>query len=370
MLTDRQRLAAGRPWRVLVTADPVLPVPPRLYGGIERVIALLVDGLARRGHDVTLLAHADSQPACELVPYPLARGEGLGETLRHAALVAHEVRRRRPDVVQSFSRLAYLARVLPTAVPKVMSYQRPVTRRTVKWARALSRGTLSFTGCSSGLIAPVADVGSWRVIYNAVPMETFRAVSFVPSSAPLVFLGRVEEIKGPHIAIDVAARAGRKLIIAGNVPAEAQHETFFHERILPHVDGSAVEYVGPVDDEGKQRLLGQAAALLMPVLWDEPFGIVMAEALACGTPVIGLRRGAVPEVVAQGVTGFVCDSVEEMVGAVTRLAETSREACRAAAETRFSETALVDAYEALFDAVIAPRPATGPAAPPRPQAVR
>jgi glycosyltransferase involved in cell wall biosynthesis len=109
-----------------------------------------------------------------------------------------------------------------------------------------------------------------------------------------------------------------------------------------------VDYVGPVDDEAKRRLLGRAAALLMPVLWDEPFGIVMAEALACGTPVIGLARGAVPEVVSHGSTGFVCEDTDAMVAAVPRLHALSRAACRHDAETRFSQSALANAYESLF----------------------
>jgi glycosyltransferase involved in cell wall biosynthesis len=346
--------AASHPRRVLVTADPVLPVPPRLYGGIERVIALLVDGLSRRGHEVTLIAHPESTVACELVPYPGTSGRANGETVRHAALIAAEVRRRRPHLVQSFSRLAYLAAILPRDVPKVMSYQRPVTRRTVTWAYQLSRGTLSFTGCSRQLIGSVSDVGRWRVIYNGVPLNTYTATTAVAPDAPLVFLGRIEHIKGTHLAIDVARRAGRRLIIAGNVPSDGLHEMYFRERIVPHLDGRHVEYVGPVDDAQKADLLGRAAALLMPVLWDEPFGIVMAEALACGTPVIGLARGAVPEVVTPGVTGFVCATPDQMVQAVRDLPQTSRSACRDAAEQRFSDRALVDAYEALFDDVLTP----------------
>jgi glycosyltransferase involved in cell wall biosynthesis len=207
------------------------------------------------------------------------------------------------------------------------------------------------------MVAPVDRLAAWRVIDNAVPVERFTFTAEVPGDAPLVFLGRIEEIKGAHLAIRVARQAGRRLIIAGNVPADVQSRAYFRESIEPHIDGVRVVYVGPVDDERKSEVLSGAAALLMPILWDEPFGIVMAEALACGTPVIGLSRGAVPEVVEAGQTGFVCDTVEAMAAAVPRLAEVSRARCRRTAEARFSQAALVDAYEALYASLLHPSPA-------------
>jgi len=187
------------------------------------------------------------------------------------------------------------------------------------------------------------------VIPNAIDVDRYRFAPAVSSDAPLVFLGRIEPIKGTHVAISVAKKAGRRLVIAGNVPPE--HTRYFDEAVQPHVDGVSVRYVGPVDDGQKSVLLSEAAALLMPVQWEEPFGIVMAEALACGTPVIGLSRGAVPEVVADGATGFVSRSEEEMAAAVARLSDLSRAACREAATARYSARALVDAYESLYEQV-------------------
>jgi glycosyltransferase involved in cell wall biosynthesis len=323
-------------------------VPPRLYGGIERVIALLVDGLHRRGHAVTLFANRSSSVPCDLVPYPSRPSGSCAETLANTSLIARETLSRRPDVVQSFSRLAYLLPILPLSVPKVMSYQREITRRTVSRAVRLSRGSLTCTGCSRHLVEPVSGIGRWRVIYNAVPIDLLRFEAAAVPEAPFVFLGRIERIKGTHLAIDVARRAGRRLHIAGNVPDDPVHRAYFRDEIQPRLDGDAVKYLGPVDDRAKSDLLGGASALLMPVLWDEPFGIVMAEALACGTPVIGLRRGAVPEVVDHGVTGFVCDDVDGMVAAAAEVGRLSRDACRRAAEVRFSQAALVDAYEKIF----------------------
>jgi glycosyltransferase involved in cell wall biosynthesis len=335
--------------KILVTADPDLPVPPRLYGGIERVIALLVEGLVARGHEVCLVAHRDSRVPCELVPYADSPN-GLKGTLRRTATIASAATTWRPDVIQSFGRLATLAPVLPWATPKVMSYQREITPRAVRWALALAHGTIQFTGCSRRLVDPVATLCDWHVVYNAVPVDTLAFAAGVPADAPLVFLGRVEEIKGPHLAIEVARRAKRRLVLAGNVPTDAASQAFFRREVEPHIDGVRVTYVGPVDDVQKSALLGSAVAFLMPVLWDEPFGIVMAEALACGTPVLGFRRGAVPEVVEDGVTGLVADNVEGLAAVVERAPQLSRAACRAAAVARFSPSALVNAYESIFHA--------------------
>jgi len=337
--------------RLLVIADPELPVPPRFYGGIERVIALLVDGLVARGHEVTLVAHADSHTSARLVAYR-SGGPGVASAPRRATSIARAALRHRPQVIHSFGRLATLGPVLPWRVPKVMSYQREITPRTVRWASRLAHGTLSFTGCSRRLIEPVADLARWHVIYNAVPVARYAFTGVVPGDAPLVFLGRFERIKGPHIAIDVARRAGRRLVMAGPILPDETAQSYFRDEIQPHIDGHAVSYVGPVDDEQKSALLQSAAALLMPVLWDEPFGIVMAEALACGTPVLGLARGAVPEVVADGLTGIVAKDADGLVAAVLRVSSLSRAACRAAAETRFSPAALVDAYEEVYAGLV------------------
>jgi glycosyltransferase involved in cell wall biosynthesis len=168
-----------------------------------------------------------------------------------------------------------------------------------------------------------------------------------------VFLGRVEHIKGPHLAIEIAKRSGRALVIAGNVPPE--HRPWFEREVAPHVDGKRIRYIGPVDDVQKSELLGAASALLMPILWEEPFGIVMAEALACGTPVLGMARGAIPEVVEDGVTGFVERDLDGLVAAVARLPRISREACRDRARRLFSDTAVVEEYLAVYRDILAAR---------------
>jgi glycosyltransferase involved in cell wall biosynthesis len=332
--------------RIAITADPELPVPPKHYGGIERIIDLLVAGLVARGHEVTLFAHPDSVTTGKLVAYAGRSSTSLIHTIRNAALIARHLVGGGYDILHSFSRVAYLLPVLPHPLPKLMTYQRNITRRSVTLGHWLSRGTLHFSAISRGMMTPVADVGSWHMVFNGVRMASYDFKPTVATDAPLVFLGRIEHIKGPHLAVEVARRTGIPLVIAGNIPPE--HQDYFEQQVRPWVDGSLVTYVGPVDDVQKNVLLGRARAFLMPILWEEPFGIVMAEALACGTPVIGLARGAVPEVVQDGVSGFVREDVEGMVEAVGRAGEIDRAACRASAERSFSDRAVVEGYLAVY----------------------
>jgi len=332
---------------IAITADPELPVPPRLYGGIERIVHMLVEGLVERGHDVTLFAHKDSEVPCRLVPYDGTDPQGVGDTIRNALSVSR-LALDRPDVLHSFGRLAYLTPLLPMRIPKIMSYQREPTLDRVQMAMRLSRmETLAFTGCSDHIAEQIRPYGPAYTVYNGVPLGTYTFQPEVGENAPLVFLGRIAPIKGTHTAVEVAQQSGRSLVIAGNMPDDQQD--FFQEQIEPHLDGRRIQYVGPVDDEQKNELLGRAAAFLMPIEWEEPFGIVMAEAMACGTPVIGTRQGSVPEVVEHGSTGFVCDSVETMVDAVGRVHTINRADCRSRCEQMFSQTAVVDEYVDLYN---------------------
>jgi glycosyltransferase involved in cell wall biosynthesis len=260
-------------------------------------------------------------------------------------------------VIHSFGRLAALLPVLPRrTLPKIQTYQRDA----VPWAgvgRAvrLAGPSIVFTGCSTSVYRrEPTDVrhgeanAEWKTVFNGVDTDRYIAVRHVDSEAPLIFLGRIERIKGTHNAIAIARRAGRRLIIAGVHDTSGVHADYFTREIQPHVDGSQVCYVGPVDDEAKNRWLGESAALLMPIEWEEPFGIVMAEALACGTPVIGFPRGSVPEVVRDGVNGYIRDSVESAAAAVRTLDRLDRRIIRADCETRFSGRAIVDQYERIY----------------------
>jgi glycosyltransferase involved in cell wall biosynthesis len=343
----------GEYLRIALTADPELPVPPIHYGGIERIVDMLAHGLVSRGHQVTLFANSDSATAGSLVPWPGRSSRSANDTARNAATLARHVYGKRFDFVHSFSRIAYLAPLLPLPICKLMTYQRQIRRQSVRLGHSLSRGTLWFSAISRWMMRDVEQIGTWRVVFNGVRLATYEYRAHIRPGAPLVFLGRVEEIKGAHLAIEIAKRAGVPLVIAGNVPPE--HQSWFERTIVPHLDGERVTYVGSVDDPQKNKLLGGALALLMPILWEEPFGIVMAEAMACGTPVLGLARGAVPEVIHHGITGFISNDVDGLVGAVPRLREIDRAACRARVERLYSDAAVTNAYVEVYREMLAVR---------------
>lgn len=343
--------------RVVITADPYLPVPPTHYGGIERIIDLLVRGLSARGHDVTLIAHRESRTAARLVPYGYPPHAGLVPRAAELLQLGRRLLALAPfaDVVHSFGRLGGLLPVLPLRrLAKVQSYQRgriePRGWRHIRAAARLGGASIRFVGCSASVYAErPADGGTWTRIFNGVDPRRYTFRAEVPGDAPLAFLGRIERIKGTHAAIAIARGARRRLVIAGNVTDQA----YFDAEVAPHLDGDRVTYVGPVDDAQKDALLGGAAALLMPVEVEEAFGIVMAEALACGTPIIGFARGAVPEVIREGETGFVVGSVEQAVGAVARVVRLDRRRARADCEARFSAEVIVSEYERLYGEVLA-----------------
>jgi glycosyltransferase involved in cell wall biosynthesis len=332
--------------RIALTADPEIPVPPKLYGGIERIVDMLALGLVSRGHDVTVFAHPDSETAGQLIPWPGRNSRSTADTAANTAKLTRAILSGRFDVLHSFSRIAYLTPLLPLSIPKIMTYQRAISPRTTRWGHRLSRGTLSFTAISDWMMRDVPSTGQWSMVPNGVPLNAYHLVREVAPDAPLVFLGRVEEIKGPHIAIEIAKRAGRSLVIAGNIPEEKR--AWVEAMVLQHVDGHHIRYVGPVDDAQKNVLLGQASALLMPILWDEPFGIVMAEAMACGTPVLGFPRGAVPEVVEDNVTGFIRPDADGLIEVVGLLSSIDRSACRARVERLYSQDAVVEGYLAVY----------------------
>jgi len=338
----------ARPLRILMTVDPEIPVPPIYYGGIERIVHMLVDGLVKRGHQVHLFAHPQSQVPAILVPYPGQRSGSRMDTLMNARRIYTYARHVRIDVIHSFARLAYLLGVMPSSTPKIQSYQRHISPRSIRVGRALGGRSLHFAACSRACAASARAKVAWTIIPNGVPLEKYRFNPIASEDAPLVFLGRVERIKGAHTAIQVARETQRKLIIAGNHAERGPERDYFVNAILPYCDGSLIRYIGPVNDAQKNELLGQAAALLFPIEWEEPFGIVMVEALACGTPVIAFKRGAVPEVVEHGTTGYVCDTEDDMVNAVQHVREIERAACRRDAEARFSEQAIVQRYEAVY----------------------
>ncbi len=344
------------PLNIVITADPYIPVPPTTYGGIERVIDFLVRGLLARGHRVTLIAHPESRTDAELVPYGCPPHANRSARLRELLQVSGALlkRRKQLDVVHSFGRLAALVPLLPKRrIAKLQSYQRDgIPWRSVQHAVRLAGDSIRFTACAAHMFEKPGERstrhGHWHAIFNGVDLSHFDFVPSVAPDSPLVFLGRIEPIKGTHNAIALARATGRRLVIAGNRVESEQGRRYFDEQVEPFLDGDRVQYVGAVNDKQKNELLGSAAALLMLIEWDEPFGIVMAEAMACGTPIVGLARGSVPEVVKNGVNGFVAANLAEAERSIDRLAAISRHDVRKACEHRFSNRTIVDQYEAIY----------------------
>jgi glycosyltransferase involved in cell wall biosynthesis len=337
--------------RIVITADPEIEVPPRLYGGIERVVAGLVRRFRMRGHQVCLVAKPGSEcPVDAFYPWSGLSSLSASDSLRNAWTLWKAVRAFRPDIIHSFSRIAYLTPLLRGATPIVMSYQRDPTQRTVGLAVKLAApGVLRFTGCSDYIAALGRRAGGvWTGIPNFAEMDALKFSPTVASDAPLVFLSRVESIKGAHWAIEIARRTGQKLIIAGNHSDTGPEGGYWRREIEPQIGHGGVEYVGPVDDVQKNRLLGEARAMVVPIQWNEPFGIVFAEALACGTPIISCPRGSLTEIVRQGIDGFLIRSIEEGCEAVARLETIDRAACRRRAEDAYSPDVVVERYLDLY----------------------
>ena len=335
----------------------MIPVPPVGYGGIERIVDALLRHYRAAGHTVGLVAHpASTTPADALFPWPGPTATGRLDTLRNAFALRRAARTFRPDLVHSFSRLAYLLPLLPTRLPKLMSYQRHTGPRQIAWATRLGGASVRFTGCSEFICSMGRPGGGeWHAIPNFAEIGKIDFVPTVPSDAPLVFLSRVEAIKGPELAIAVARATGRRLLIAGNRAASGPQLDFWQREIAPHLGRDGIEYVGEVNDAQKNDLLGRAAAMIVPIQWDEPFGIVFAEALAAGTPVITCARGALPEIIREGQNGFFMHTVEEGCRAVRRLGEIDRATCRRDAEERFSLAVCAARYLELYATMSIPR---------------
>ncbi|MGI8960850.1 MAG: glycosyltransferase family 4 protein [Bryobacteraceae bacterium] len=338
--------------RVLLIMDPLIPVPPVHYGGIERVIADLANGLSSRGHTVTLWAGPGSAITGQVKVFGKTGEWTRWSNIRNTGLITSRLLRQRHqfDLIHNFGRLAYLTAILAADQPKVQTYMRKVNPRNMRKVSALGGKRIHYTAVSAAIRdTGLPGGGEWSVIYNCAPIEQFTFNAKVDATtAPLVFLGRLDRCKGVHSAIEVAHRSRRRLLIAGNISELPHERDYFHNEVQPKIDGELIKYVGPVNNEQKGELLANGAALLTPIEFEEPFPIVLPEALACGTPVISFRRGGMPEGIEHGRTGFLCDDVAGMVEAVSRLGEIDRANCRAEAERRFSDEVIVSEYERLY----------------------
>ena len=333
--------------KIALTVDPEIPVPPLHYGGIERIVAMLIDEYILLGHQVTVFAHENSTTKANLISYPGQSSQSKVDTFRNMQTISAKIYKGNFDILHSFSRLAYMSFILPFKLPKIMSYQRKPTPSQIRLAQKIAyKNSLYFTGCSDFIRDQISPYGDAITVYNGFPDNTYSLSATVEKDAPLVFLGRLEPVKGPHTAIEIAMRSGKKLIIAGNIPAE--YQSYFNNKIAPFIDDRQIFFIGPVNDKEKAELLKNAYAFLMPIEWDEPFGIVMAEAMACGTPVIALAHGAATEIITQGVTGYLCESVDECVQKVSIADQLDRRLIHEMAIERFSAKVIAQNYLQLY----------------------
>ncbi len=324
--------------KILLIMDPGIPVPPQKYGGHERLVYMFAEEYTRLGHHVTLLAGPGSKISGEVVEFGVNDLDRSKKQRNSEMLFAWQYllkNHKNFDLIHNFGRLMYLLPVLNKQVKKIMTYGRPVSQKGIKIVTTLPNRNLAFTACSNYCVSTGNVAGNWHTVYNAIDFSLYQTAQQVAHSAPLMFLGRLDKIKGAHTAIAVAKASGHQLILAGNIPHTADNLEYFKTEIEPLIDGEQIKYVGALNDEEKNYWLKQAKALLFPIEWDEPFGIVMIEAMACGTPVIAFSRGSVPEVVKNGINGFIVADANEMRDKLMEITDFDRAACRQDAEERF-----------------------------------
>ena len=338
--------------KILIIMDPGILIPVKGYGGHERLVEMFAKEYQRLGHDVHLLISSGSTvEGCTVhnfgkEGFPPKKSDALKAIpVAWKFLWSH---RNDFDLVHNFGRLVYLLPVLRHPIHKIMTYGREINTRNIRLFNAFNGKNIVFTACSANLLSRADAPAVWEVIYNAIDFLKYNLTEVLPQDAPLIFLGRIEKVKGCHTAIRVAKATGHNLIIAGNISPLPEEKIYFEQEIEPYIDGTQIRYVGAMDDKQKNEYLGKARALLFPIEWNEPFGIVMIEAMACGTPVIAFNRGSVAEVIDEGITGIMVSDLCEMTQAVERLSQVDRAKCRAQALSRFDVRKIAPQYLNLF----------------------
>lgn len=328
-------------------------VPPKTYGGTERVVSWLTDELVRQGHDVTLFASGDSITDAELVPccrQALRLDPNCQDPYPHLMMMLDTVRTcaHEFDIVHfhmdffQFPLFRQMAnrtlttlhgrQDIPDYVPLYRNYhQMPLAAISKSQAGANRYGNV--TG----------------IIYHGLPVDLLKPI-YKPRGDYVAFLGRITRDKRPDLAIKIARAAGVPLKIAAKV--DVVDKTYFHETIEPMLDGPGVEFIGEIGERQKQDFIGNARAVLFPIDWPEPFGLVMIEALACGTPVLAFKNGSVPEVLDDGLTGRIVENVEEAIRALPDVMALNRRAIRRTFEERFSVTRMANDYVRLYRKIL------------------
>ena len=350
--------------RIAVIAPVWFPVPPTGYGGIEWVVWLLADGLVEAGHDVTLFASGDSRTKAKLsAVFETAPSARIGQTLPelHHCLACY-VRAAEFDVINDHSGLPAAAigglidaPVLHTVHGPLDGEGGAIYELIAQVAPGVRLISISMNQRKPKPHLPWVANCPNALDFSLYPVKPHRGDY-------LLFLGRMSPDKGCHRAIDVAITAGLPLKIAGK-KREPLEQQYFSEYVAPHLSDT-IEYLGEVTHGEKVELLQNARATLFPIEWEEPFGLVMIESMACGTPVIAFARGSAPEIIAHGETGFLVDGVEAMAEAVRRVDEISPYACRARVEALFDRRVMTDQYLAVYERILAAEGRAARLAPP------
>jgi glycosyltransferase involved in cell wall biosynthesis len=330
-------------------------VPPKAYGGTERVVSWLTEALVDRGHDVTLFATGDSVTSANLVPgCPTGlRLAGVRDPVASHLVLLDEVHRRQAefDIIHFHIDLLQYPMFQDIAWKTVTTLHgrldlpdfHPVYRAFPK---------MPLVSISDNQRLPMPAAANWAAtIYHGLPSKLYEFNS--SGGSYLAFLGRISPEKGLDRAIAIAKSTGMRLKIAAKLDA-ADHQ-YFHTTIAPLLEDPLIEFIGEIDDTQKSVFLGGAKALLFPIDWCEPFGLVMIEAMACGTPVIAWRNGSVPEIIAHGRSGYVVDSVADAVSAVGQLDKISRPAVRAHFDDHFTDTRMASRYVGVYERLLATR---------------
>jgi glycosyltransferase involved in cell wall biosynthesis len=330
-------------------------VPPRLYGGTERVVSYLTEELVRQGHEVTLFASGDSRTSAELVrccDVALRLDPVVRDPLPYHVMMLEEVRRRKEDFDILHFHIDYLHAPLA----------RDFAHRTVTTHHGRLDlpdiipfydmfGELPLVAICEDQRRYLHHVNWVGTVHHGIPRD-LPDFEPKPRGGYLAFLGRISPEKGPDRAIEIATRAGMPLKIAAKV--DRADQAYWQEKIRPMIVlHSNVEFLGEINEHDKARFLGDAAALLFPIDWPEPFGLVMIEAMACGTPVIAFRRGSVPEILEEGTSGFIVDTIEQGVAAAEQVANLDRASVRATFERRFTVERMAQDYVDIYRRVTA-----------------
>lgn len=332
-------------------------VPPPAYGGTELIVGLLTEELVRRGHEVTLFASGDSQTLAKLQPGCDAALRPLGSTSQEYTVQEQGQLSRVFTSTQKFdiihSHVDFVAFPYADLVktPVVHTLHSPLVSTVERVF--MQHAHQNFVSISNAQRRPQLGINYVATVYNAIATDQFTFYSQAADPPYLAFLGRMSPDKGPHLAIEIAKRAGLPLKMAGKV--DPVDQDFFEQEVAPYIDGQQIEFLGEANHEQKNHLMGEATAFLFPITWPEPFGLVMAESMACGTPVIAMALGSAPELIVEGQTGFLGHTVEDCVIAIAKIPSLNRQICRDHVLKHFNLHRMVDDYERVYCNLVAQR---------------